>query len=853
MFKPNRALGVAAGVILVLLLTAPASRLGAQDGGVIPEEAALARRQAWLTHLLGLGTSDISIGRLNAVDETWEDWVARTGELPPDFVKMRAHAMLSDPLVPLDRPGGARIQTAEEWTTQRGRIRQEFERWIYGTMPPAPDNLRATVVDEHRAGDTTVQNVLLEFGPGRRATLRVQLIVPPGDGPFPVFMTNHPRRRPWVNTAVRRGYLACIVYAMQDSDDSDAWIELYPEHDFSMLGRWAWGAMRAVDYLTTRSDVNAAQIAITGHSRNSKSALLAAAFDERIAAVVPSRGNNGDQIPWRFASDVYASQSLDDMTGNFPNWFHPRLRFFAGNEHRLPVDQHVLLALVAPRGLMFSHAFTEHQGNVLGIEESYRSVKSVYEFLGHPERLGLYQQPGEHASSPEDVEVYLDFFDNVFGRGSLLVPRMWVRNYSFDRWLLQSGESLDPRSYPVRRVGDFMTDLAGRGIHTVEKWLTRRASIQNQIRWALGHEPAGVPLPPRTEAGGNYSASEGYLGALLAPSPQNRRSALLARSPENPRLVFGDNLRGEIHSPADFDPTASDAEGEVVSRRPAVIWLHPYSYGTGYARSFGNGDARFAMWEPLLDRGFVVATFDQIGFGSRIDGALKFYDRYPNWSLLGRMVVDVQGAVSTLSSMDGIDAEKIYVMGYGLGGKIGLVTASLDERVAGVVAISSFAPLRLDTPAKGTEGVRHYSHLHGLMPKLGFFEGHEDRLPIDWDEILAAVAPRPVWIGAPTFDRFNPVDDVRSAVEEARKAYGLFGADQWPAISVVDDFRVLPDSLWREGSDWLAEVSGLPQLEVDNFFDGRAAKTDEHSAVNTYKGFVEWLRRPIFEDWLPTP
>ncbi len=58
----------------------------------------------------------------------------------------------------------------------------------------------------------------------------------------------------------------------------------------------------------------------------------------------------------------------------------------------------------------------------------------------------------------------------------------------------------------------------------------------------------------------------------------------------------------------------------------------------------------------------------------------------------------------------------------------------------GVVAVSGLFPFRLDTPEKGTEGIRHYSHLHGLLPKLGFFIGHEERVPFDYDEVLALAA-----------------------------------------------------------------------------------------------------------------
>src|ERR1039458_9591926 len=299
-------------------------------------------------------------GRINAYDKTLEGWVQRTGELPPDFEAMPSVSVLPEP----------NLASPEGWLHERRRIRVLFEQWVYGKLPPPPDNLRAVVTGTHNEGGMPVRDVRLEFGPEHRATLRVQLLIPPGEGPFPVFLTNHGRKRPWVATAVRRGYIGCIYFATDpiygNGDDSDAYIDVYPEFDFSCLARWAWAGMRAVDYLCTLSEVEKTQIAISGHSRNGKQALLAAAFDERIGAVIPSSGNSGEDDPWRYTSDMFVNESLEATTGGFPNWFHPRFRFFSGREDKPPVDQNLLLALVAPRGLFMYAAFSEAEGGPFG-------------------------------------------------------------------------------------------------------------------------------------------------------------------------------------------------------------------------------------------------------------------------------------------------------------------------------------------------------------------------------------------------------------------------------------------------------------------------------------------------------
>jgi hypothetical protein len=250
-------------------------------------------------------------GRINAYDRSWEDWVKRTGELPPDF-----DAMPSNPLLP-DLLAGA------QWKSHRQQIRAQYEQWIYGKMPPPPDNLRALVTGASTEGEVAIRDVRLEFGPGHRGTLRLQLMIPPGHGSRSVFLTNHPRTWPWVSIAVRRGYIGCIYFATDPifgiTDDSDGFIELYPDYDFSCLGRWAWAAMRAVDYLCALPEVNARRIAIAGHSRNGKQALLAAAFDERISAVVASSGNTGEGDPWRYTTDMFANESIEQITRNFPH------------------------------------------------------------------------------------------------------------------------------------------------------------------------------------------------------------------------------------------------------------------------------------------------------------------------------------------------------------------------------------------------------------------------------------------------------------------------------------------------------------------------------------------------------
>jgi pimeloyl-ACP methyl ester carboxylesterase len=775
---------------------------GSQPGNAwSPAEASepdlvLERRKHYLQTLqqiLPRTTASELTGRMNGGDKNWEAWLARTGELPPDFESMPSNNLLPDPLMRLEEKQYMPITTLEHWAQQRQWIRSEMEHWVYGKMPPPPDNLRAVVEETHREGHVTVRDVRLEFGPDHRGVLHVHLLIPEGKGPFPVFLTNQPRQSGWIYPAIRRGYLACTYDATDPRfgviDDSDKFIEVYPDYDFACIARWAWAAMRAVDYLCTLPEVDTSRIGITGHSRNSKQALLATAFDERIAAVVGSSGTTGECLPWRYCSlDFWGTGSIESITGGPHNthWFHPRLRFFAGREDKLPVDQNHLMALVAPRGLMMYAAYSEHEGNCFGYEQAYRSVLNVYRFLGREENVQLHLRSGEHDFIPNHVENYVDFFDSVFGRRHYPKSETWINGYTFQGWLNASGERVDPLQYPRRSLKDFVP-------RDPASWSARKEEIRKEILWALGEEPQGLPfagvktLPAPEDAFWIHPPGDSPL-AMLFGRPLKRPNTGTTIVP------YGDGLRADLYY--SFTSAGQPKPGSL----PVVIWLHPYAYATGYSRWV---DAAF---DSLTRKGFAILAFDQLGFGTRGPDVRNFYDQYPQWSLMGKMVSDTRAAIDALSALEMIDRSRIFLAGYALGGKVGLVTAALDERVKGLAAVCGSDPLQRTVPGDGTEGVRHYSHLHGLLPRLGFFAGEESRLPFDYDRVLALVAPRPALIVAPTLDRYAPVEAVKSEVEEARKVYELLGRAEALRLDTPLDFNRFMEDRQQQVIDWIAQL-----------------------------------------------
>ena len=164
-------------------------------------------------------------------------------------------------------------------------------------------------------------------------------------------------------------------------------------------------------------------------------------------------------------------------------------------------------------------------------------------------------------------------------------------------------------------------------------------------------------------------------------------------------VPFGDGLRADLYYP--LGPDGRPKPGKL----PLVLWLHSYSYATGYSRYAA------APFDSLTRRGFAVLAFDQLGFGTRVLDARYFYEQYSKWSLMGKMVTDTRAAIDAVSALDVIDPSRIYVVGYGLGGKVGLLTAALDNRVKAIAALCGLDPLRSGYHRKGR---RRYPSLLAL-------------------------------------------------------------------------------------------------------------------------------------------
>ncbi len=391
----------------------------------------------------------------------------------PDPDKLPAIPDFPDPLVAFD---GTRIRTADQWHKQRRpELKQLFQHYMYGYLP-APCRVRGKVIHEDaRAfdGKATLREIQLRFGDDDKAPPVYLLLVVPNErtGPAPVFLGlsfegNHalvddpkvrlpdtwmyPNRagvknnrateagrgkakEVWaIDQAIARGYAIATLYNGEldpDVKEQRGGLRPYfdPDEKCATIAFWAWGLHRVVDYLLTRDDIDPKRIAVVGHSRLGKTALVAAAFDERIGLAVPHQAGCGGTAPSRGK----IGESVARINSSFPHWFNANFKKFSGRPEYLPFDQHCLAALVAPRPLLFTNAVKDTWANPDGQFEVLKAAEPVYRLLkagglespNKPEigvlsagKLGYFIRPGEHSMTRADWKIYLDFADRHWGQ-----------------------------------------------------------------------------------------------------------------------------------------------------------------------------------------------------------------------------------------------------------------------------------------------------------------------------------------------------------------------------------------------------------------------------------------------------
>lgn len=687
--------------------------------------------------------------RVSLKDSTWQEWQKRTGELPPDFSKMPSRLILTSPLS--DYKGTMiPVRNMTQWNNQREWIKQEFQQWISGTVPPAPKDFKVTILKEFVENGVQDQMIELHFGPQYKAKITFELMIPEGKGPFPVYMTQWTHRH-WAQIAVRRGYAGCVYAAADGNDDSQAYQALYPEYDFSGLMRRAWAASRVIDYLISKPQINKYQIAIAGHSRNGKQSLWAAAFDDRIQAVISSSSGTGGDTPWVYTEPQFCNQTIDDIYSNASHWFHPRLRFFFGNEDKLPVDQNSLLALIAPRALLMNYSLLESSMNPWANEQCFCSVRSVYDFMNASGKIGILSRLGEHPVAERDIDRCIDFLDIQFGRKKEKWNNQLFFDFQLDAWMKKNQSSFNKSSVKPICLEQYSDQSDFEKI---------KPQIQKEIYWLLGNKPPKVKAHPAVPA---TASKVDWMDRIIGRPTVKNCSVVYFGSYE----AIGDYQNAMLYL-----PTNADAN----KKFPVILFLHQYAFSNGFAYGYtdykesGNNSLIF---QKLIDQGFAVLSIDLLGFGTRIEEGTRFYDRYPAWSKMGKMVEDVGDCVDALSDMNHIDPTRIYIIGNSIGGTVGLISAALDSRIKGVAALSGVAPFRSEEV--GLNNIRWFSEVHGFIPRIGAFKNDLNSVPVDFSEILACISPRQLMIISPRYDhRYISPGQVETISKQVGRVYSFY-------------------------------------------------------------------------------
>ncbi|MCZ6793829.1 MAG: alpha/beta hydrolase, partial [Planctomycetota bacterium] len=683
---------------------------------------------------------------------------------------------------------GRPVRTRDEWDDRHDEIRYLLTKYFIGTYPKvAPAIREARVEAEDRRPDGSVRRrVKLTLDTPGRVSFEIAVWIPPGEGPFPVLLTQ-PRtyQIPWAEDALRRGYLVGL-YPGVDSHHREkdypgyesVWETIrqeYPDASWTEISTKAWIASRTLDHLLDREsgyNVVAGRVGIIGFSRYGKQSLIAAAFDERITAVVARSPGSPGSCPYRFTARNTCAEAPADFPGL---WFLPSLRSFTGREHQLPIDAHGWLALIAPRRCLIHTAHNDGSEPTFAVERAYREARKVYRFLGHPENLRVQYRTGQHGPiTDEHRRQNLDWFDLSFSRGEVgqgAFPEELLHNFDWEAWksrqrpedLRVPFETVEPRDDDDRR---------------------------NRLRWILGEAPREL----------EWDGKHAFL--TDAESEMMTHDRWQVKGTRRLPVSFGANVRGNVY----YNPSVTQAA-------PAVIWLHPYSYHSGYNEGYGVEGT--TVYHRLAREGLVVLAYDQCGFGLRLLEGRDFYERYPRWSRLGRMVHDVQAAVDFLVDRKGrsrgdlpaIDTERIYVLGFSLGGSVGLYATALDERIAGVACFSGFTALRNDNDLEPTGGNRRLWEWHALQPRLGLFHGKEAEIPYDFDDVLSLVAPRPCLVVSAKRDREANHEAVRALVDRARKAWEGRGGAAGLTHQSPDDIGRFQAEQQQAFLEWLARLT----------------------------------------------
>lgn len=336
----------------------------------------------------------------------------------PDASNMEVIKTLPDPFLGLD---GHRITERDQWRCRRQETLQQVQQYESGIKPGKPERVSGRVSAKSVTVTVHHQGKTIEFN--------APVTLPnAGQAPYPAIITLGPAT---LDSELLSDKGVAIIrvdnnelgaQSGANSRGNGLFYDLYgKDHSASSMTAWAWGVSRLIDVLQESDEglIAANRLAVTGCSRNGKGALLAGALDERIALTIPQESGAGGAVAWRVAQAMAEEgvnvQTLIHAAGEQP-WFRAGFGTEFGNNkvNRLPFDQHQLMGLVAPRGLLV----LDNDIDWLGPIPAYigtSAAREIYRALGVEANIAYSENGGHrHCALPDHQRDLLEGFVNRF-------------------------------------------------------------------------------------------------------------------------------------------------------------------------------------------------------------------------------------------------------------------------------------------------------------------------------------------------------------------------------------------------------------------------------------------------------
>ena len=311
---------------------------------------------------------------------------------------------------PFVKANGETITTKKDWACRRAEIGAQAQAYQLGLKPPTPEQVKAEL-----QGDNLLVTVVDN---GKTVNFTAKITLPKtGKAPYPAIIG---MGGSWINNdELAKQGIALIQFPNNEiaeqlngsSRGKGKFYEVYGgDHSAGALIAWAWGVSRLIDALelVPNSPINASRLGITGCSRNGKGALVAGAFDERIKLTIPQESGSGGSASWRVSDEQKAAgqnvQTLAQIvTENV--WFADKFGYFAQSANRLPYDQHSLMGMLAPRGLLvIENTSMEWLGNRSAYTAAV-AAREIWRAHGIDANFGFSQLGGHNHCQLPDAQV----------------------------------------------------------------------------------------------------------------------------------------------------------------------------------------------------------------------------------------------------------------------------------------------------------------------------------------------------------------------------------------------------------------------------------------------------------------